>query len=107
MTVGEKIKIRRKKLHMSQGELARKCGMSLMSIRRYEDGERDLRLEDLTKIAGALNLQTIDLIDDQSSAELGARRQDCIDEIYALLQHMNLSSIKEVLTYTQYILATK
>lgn len=40
MTIGERIRAARKKAGLTQRELAEKSEISLMSIRRYETGER-------------------------------------------------------------------
>ena len=38
MEIGQKIKAVRLKLHMSQTEFARRCGVSLATVNRWENG---------------------------------------------------------------------
>lgn len=60
-TLGEKIKYYRKLKGYSQDNLAEKTGLSKMSIRRYEAGERQPGLDALKKIATALECQVSDI----------------------------------------------
>lgn len=60
--IGEKIKQRRKIEGFTQEELAKKAGLSTMSIRRYESGERIAPKETLQTIAAALNTTPFALI---------------------------------------------
>lgn len=61
---GENIRHVRKIKGLTQEELAKKAGMSTMSIRRYENGERIIKLDALKRIATALNIPYWDLIPD-------------------------------------------
>lgn len=90
-------------MRMSQGELARRCGMSLMSIRRYESGERSTRIEDLEKIASALHVPISNLIDEDSNATM-SERQKLIQEISNRLQELDEAKLKELNSYLQYLL---
>ena len=56
--LGENIRHIRKIKGITQEELAQKAGMSTMSIRRYENGERIITEETLDAIANALGTQT-------------------------------------------------
>lgn len=60
-TLSEKIKYYRKLKGYSQENLADKTSLSKMSIRRYESGERQPRLDALKKIAAALECQVSDI----------------------------------------------
>lgn len=51
---GDKIREYRKLAGLTQQELAQKSGISMMSIRRYEKGERNPTYETISKIANAL-----------------------------------------------------
>lgn len=55
-TLGEEIKHYRKLKKYSQETLAEKAELSKMSIRRYESGERQPGIEQLRKIADALEV---------------------------------------------------
>ena len=54
MTIGEKIQSIRKNQKITQKELSEKCGCSVISIGRYESGERSPSWESIQKIAAAL-----------------------------------------------------
>lgn len=56
MTIGEKIKAYRSIFKLTQKELAELSGVSEISIRKYEAGERNPKLEQIRKIAQALRL---------------------------------------------------
>lgn len=54
LTFGKIVRRERKKQGLTQAELAEKAGVSTMTIRRYESGDREPRLEEAIKIAGTL-----------------------------------------------------
>ena len=56
MTIGQQIKIARRKAGLTQKELAEKAGTATGTIQQYEMGKRQPRLEQLTEIARVLNL---------------------------------------------------
>lgn len=56
MTVGEKIKQYRKLRNLTQKALAEKSGLSEISIRKYEAGERIPKQDQLRKMAVALEI---------------------------------------------------
>lgn len=53
---GEWLKTNRKERGLTQAQLAKQAGVSLMSIRRYESGERTPRFEERAKIAKAMGM---------------------------------------------------
>ena len=55
-SVGCKIKAVRKAKGLTQDQLAQKSGVATMTIRRYETGKRQPHLEQLQKIADALEI---------------------------------------------------
>lgn len=57
------IKEIRKRLNMSQADLAEKLGTSVPTVSRYENGERCPDLETAARIANALGCKIDDLID--------------------------------------------
>ena len=59
-----KIQILRKKNGLSQAELARRAGISEISIRKYESGDRTPKIQTLSKIAEALHVPLYELYDD-------------------------------------------
>lgn len=68
--IGEKIKQYRKLKGLTQEELAKNSGLSTMSIRRYESGERIAPQETLLKIAKALGVHLRDLADNSWLEEI-------------------------------------
>ena len=66
MTVAENIKRIRKEKHLTQKQLGEKCGMSESTLRQYEIGYRNPKLETIRKIAAALGVYISDLVDDWS-----------------------------------------
>lgn len=61
MTRGELIKKYRKKSNLTQEQLAEKCNMATITIRQYENGKRIPQMEQLARIAIALNVSITDL----------------------------------------------
>jgi transcriptional regulator with XRE-family HTH domain len=56
MNISERIKAARKECLLTQEDLAKKAGISIMSTRRYESGERSPNLDTLERIATALDV---------------------------------------------------
>lgn len=61
-TVGSQIRQCRKMKGLTQEELAKETGLSTMSIRRYESGQRIVAEETLRKIASALGVTTFETL---------------------------------------------
>ena len=61
-TVGEKIKIARKSAGLTQKELAKRAGISMVSVQQYERGVRNPQLKQLSQIAAALNKNILDFL---------------------------------------------
>ncbi len=61
MNISERIKIIRKKNGLTQKELAEKTGLSVASIQGYEQGKYLPKVEQLQKLATALNASLYDL----------------------------------------------
>lgn len=70
-TLAEAIKKIRKRKKMSQGELAKKAGISAMSVSRYEAGKTKPNLGAIIHIASALS--------DKSLIEMACQRDDGIE----------------------------
>jgi transcriptional regulator with XRE-family HTH domain len=60
--VGAKVRIKRKKLHLSQEELAEKADLTRNYIGDIERAEKKITLETLAKLAKALKCRVRDLI---------------------------------------------
>lgn len=64
MTTGENIKKYRNKAHLTQKELAAKCGLAAITIQQYERGAREPHLETVIKISKALGVLPTLIIED-------------------------------------------
>ncbi len=62
MTIGENIKRERKQKGLTQEELAKKLGVSVMTVRRFETDAREPKMNMIKKIAAVLNIDYIFLI---------------------------------------------
>ena len=67
MPIGDCIKAARENAGLTQDELGKRIGVTGVTIMRYEKGTRQPRLEQLRRIADALDIQVYDLMDDYSS----------------------------------------
>lgn len=65
MTIGDHIREKRKEKGFSQKELGEKLGVSGSMIGQYETGQRKPRLEQLRRIASALDVEWTDLVPEQ------------------------------------------
>lgn len=63
MTIGEKIRKARKSKGLTQKELAEISGLSEISIRKYENGDRHPKSDQLKKISSALDISFVLLLD--------------------------------------------
>lgn len=68
MTTGQRIRQARKANKLSQKELADKLGVSASMVGQYENDLRNPKFETLKKIAGALNMSPIELLDERTSS---------------------------------------
>ena len=64
MTIGEKIKARRKELGMTTEDLGRAIGVQRSAITKYEKDKVDLKSERLQQIAKALDISPAALLPD-------------------------------------------
>lgn len=65
--LGDRLKKIRKGLNLTQAQLAEKAGISLMSIRRYESGERTPNFKQLEKLAVAMGIHFYEFGDDPNA----------------------------------------
>lgn len=94
MNYGEKIRDIRKLHGITQQGLADKAGMSVMSIRRYEEGKRTPNIESLRKIAKALNCSAVELIP-LNVEVIGAVEPLLNKEENAALQKILIDNVKD------------
>lgn len=69
MTIGEKIKARRKELKMTTEELGRLIGVQRSAITKYEKGHVDLKSKQIQAIAKALEVPPVYLLPDDNPDE--------------------------------------
>lgn len=69
MSIGYNIRNRRERLEMEQQELAARIGVTPAAISRIESGKRMPKLENLGKIAKALNCKPEDLLKERDQCD--------------------------------------
>lgn len=83
--IGEKIKQRRKMEGLTQEELGKKVGLSTMSIRRYENGDRIAPKETLQAIATALKITPFSLIGSECwDIQMGPEKAEKLHRVVAM-----------------------
>lgn len=70
MTIGEKIKARRRELHMTTEELGKLIGVQRSAVTKYEKGHIELKATQIQAIAKALNILPVDLLSDDDESPL-------------------------------------
>lgn len=118
MTIGQRMKARRKELKMSADDLAVKLFKDRSTIYRYEKGDiENLPIDLLKPIADALDMTPAELMgwDEEKIAEaseiikdeneyldqLDAEFKSFMDEMYEL--ELNAEELSEVFEYAKYI----
>lgn len=64
MTIGEKIRARRRELQMTTEELGNLIGVQRSAVTKYEKGRVELKAKQIQAIAKALGVAPVDLLDD-------------------------------------------
>ncbi len=95
MSIGDNIKILRKKQHLTQKELAKKCDLAEITIRQYESNKREPKSEIVAQIAMALDVSPYVLygLDSLSQEETHELLNDSMKTI-AKLWSSNMNAIK-------------
>ncbi len=78
MTTGEKILFQRKKSGLTQKALGELCNMPDSQIRQYELGKVEPKLENIRRIASALQISISDLVADWSEFSSDEIKKDII-----------------------------
>ena len=63
MEIAEKIRYFRRMRGLSQEQLAERVEINVNTIRKYENGRRKPKIEQLKKIAGGLEISVIEFLD--------------------------------------------
>lgn len=90
MEIGEKIKFYRKANKLTQKELADLSGISEISIRKYEGGDRFPKTQQLQKIANALTIGGNELLQVKPDTISIETVGDVITILYALKEKLNI-----------------
>ena len=61
-TIGDAIKDMRVFSELTQAELAKRVGLSTITIRQYESGVREPRFSTLQQLAKAMNCNVVDIL---------------------------------------------
>lgn len=69
MTIGDKIKDSRKKQKITQKRLAEMTGIAEITIRQYELGKYNPKIDNLKKISSALNINIGEFLDTSQSVQ--------------------------------------
>ncbi len=93
MTIGERIKAARKAANMTQKKLAELAGTATGTIQQYELGKRQPRIEQLQKIATALDCDYLWLL--TGSGEMASLRKVIEDGFKKHMQDSGLTDTME------------
>lgn len=88
MTTGEILKSLRKDRGITQKRLAEMTGLATITIQGYEAGKYKPKLEQLQRIANALEIPLTDLIDQNV--------QNLTDDILSLFAHSNIQDLGSI-----------
>lgn len=77
MSLNENIRLYRKRLNLTQEQLAKKANVSLITVRRYEKGSTNPTMETLEKIAEALEVTSADLLDLSPAVDFSKLLKEC------------------------------
>ena len=80
ISIGEKIKTYRKLKNMTQEDLSKESDLYLSTIKKYETDNRNPKLEQLEKIAAALDVSVFEFLDIEVKS---------ISDIISLVNKMN------------------
>lgn len=96
MNFGEKLKVIRKSLNISQQEFADRLGTTKQAISRYENSEREPNLKTAKTFSDKLGIDIVLLADDEIYLPVGERiRQERISQGYSSSQFSKLIGISE------------
>lgn len=101
---GRYIRQYRKVAGLTQEELAQKVGISTMSIRRYESGERIASRDMLHAIATALEVDIYSLADFDTASKMLEDRMNAKDRVNAAMEQMSQDGQNRVADYAEDIL---
>lgn len=77
-TLGDRMRMHRARLRLSQGALGKRVGLSANSISALETGEVDPRVDVMRRIAKALGVTFMYLVGEEDETELLPTEQDLV-----------------------------
>ena len=110
MTIGERIKEKRKAAGFTQRELAERAGTATGTIQQYELGKRQPRLEQLRRIAIALNTGVSELVEPGYWDTLTPKDEEDMfgpsgqQRVVTALKQMTQAGVEKVADYAEDIL---
>lgn len=112
MGYGQQIKAARKIKGLTQAQLAKKCGMATITIQQYEADKREPRLEQLRRVASALEVEWTELVDSNVAAYMTIDHireklktlQTPIERVSAAMKQMDNAGQSRVADYAEDIL---
>lgn len=97
MTISENIRFFRKKMKFTQKQLSELSGIATITLQQYELGKRNPRIDNLQKIANALNIKLSDLVcPNETIKEFHAENGAEITNTLTKNQDGKLSKITEI-----------
>lgn len=104
MTIGEIIKTNRKKMGLSQFELARKLNLALSSVRRYENGERIPKFSTLCEMSSFFGISLEEMEGTADVVILSERETTDEDVLLSNYKMLNKKGKSEALKRTKELL---
>ena len=101
MTLGEKIKLHRNTLNLSQEKLAKKCNLSRNAIYNYDKNKRTPTIPILITITKSLNISPTDLLDTNDIEKTSLIE---LDTINVEKENINNSELEITELYNKYFL---
>ncbi|MCR9113398.1 MAG: helix-turn-helix domain-containing protein [Rhodobacteraceae bacterium] len=95
--IGERVRIYRKALGMSQTDLAEKIGVRFQQVQKYENGSNRIAASRLWQIADALNISVVSLFEGLPGTQPEPSAQT--SEMIGLLQRLPEQRRTEALFY--------
>lgn len=96
MTTGQRIKVARKNAGLTQKQLSKKLGIAYQTLAQWENDLRNPKLETIQKIANALNVPFISLLDNDN--DIGAALVHKIEQRADELCQQNIGNGRAILS---------
>lgn len=107
MTIGEKIRLRRKELGLTTEALGRMIGVQRAAVTKYEKGYIDLKASQVTAIAEALQISPVLLLSDPDDEDLTPEEHRLLSAYRAADDRAREDALKTLLDHPKKELLTK